>query len=297
MGRPFSLTLPHSMLCVLLGWALLLLSPAPAKAQAPYQGPLIDAHSHLPNLQVLDAYVAAMKRHNVAKVVLLGVGGMQKQDAEWIAAAATRYPDRIIQGAPIPDPLGQGQSSKLETLLASGQYRVAGEVHVRQESRKIDRKADDPAFGRLLEVAARRGVPVVIHCELTVEAAAGLEGALQKHPKAAIILAHGGSAEPAMVEGLLTRNSNLLVDLSGMHYQRTPRLASETGSLNPAWKALIEKYPDRFLMGIDVWAPRLFEPATLDRLMGWTRRILGELAPDVAQKVAYRNAARVFKVE
>jgi hypothetical protein len=31
--------------------------------------------------------------------------------------------------------------------------------------------------------------------------------------------------------------------------------------------------------------------------MGWTRRILGELAPDVAQKVAYRNAARVFKVE
>ena len=284
-------------LCVLLGWALLLLSPAPAKAQAPYQGPLIDAHSHLPNLQVLDAYVAAMKRHNVAKVVLLGVGGMQKQDAEWIAAAATRYPDRIIQGAPIPDPLGQGQSAKLETLLASGQYRAAGEVHIRQESRKIDRKADDPAFGRLLEVAARRGVPVVIHCELTVEAAAGLEGALQKHPKVVIILAHGGSAEPAMLEGLLTRNSNLLVDLSGMHYQRTPRLASETGSLNPAWKALIEKYPDRFLMGIDVWAPRLFEPATLDRLMGWTRRILGELAPDVAQKVASRNAARVFKVE
>ena len=275
----------------------LLLGCAAAAAQAPYQGPLIDAHSHLPNLQVLDAYVAAMKRHNVAKVVLLGVGGMQKQDAEWIAAAATRYPDRIIQGAPIPDPLGQGQSSKLETLLASGQYRVAGEVHIRQESRKIDRKADDPAFGRLLEVAARRGVPVVIHCELTVEAAAGLEGALAKHPKAAIILAHGGSAEPAMLEGLLTRNSNLLVDLSGMHYQRTPRLASETGSLNPAWKALIEKYPDRFLMGIDVWAPRLFEPATLDRLMGWTRRILGELAPDVAQKVAYRNAARVFKVE
>ena len=282
---------------VIFALLLILAAPLAAAGQAPYGGPLIDAHSHLPNPQVLDAYVAAMKRHNVAKVVLLGVGGMQKQDAEWIAAAATRYPDRIIQGAPIPDPLGQGQSSKLETLLASGQYRAAGEVHIRQESRKIDRKADDPAFGRLLEVAARHGVPVVIHCELTVEAAAGLEGALQKHPKAAIILAHGGSAEPAMVEGLLTRNSNLLVDLSGMHYQRTPRLASETGSLNPAWKALIEKYPDRFLMGIDVWAPRLFEPATLDRLMGWTRRILGELAPDAAHKVAYRNAARVFKVE
>jgi len=281
-----------------LAFALLLPCAAPSAAgQAPYGGPLIDAHSHLPNPQVLDAYVAAMKRHNVGKVVLLGVGGLQKQDVEWIAAGAKRYPDRIIQGAPVPDPLGQGQASKLDALLGSGQYRAAGEVHVRQESRKIDRRADDPAFGQVLEVAAKHGVPVVIHCELTAAAASSLETALQKHPKVVIVLAHGGSAEPALLEGLLSRNPNLLVDLSGMHYQRTPRLASEKGRLDPAWKGLIEKFADRFLMGIDVWAPRLFEPATLDRLLAWTRRILGELPPEVAQKVAYRNAARLFRVE
>ena len=282
----------------ILAFALLLPCAAPpAAGHAPYGGPLIDAHSHLPNPQVLDAYVAAMKRHNVGKVVLLGVGGLQKQDVEWIAAGAKRYPDRIIQGAPVPDPLGQGQASKLDALLGSGQYRAAGEVHVRQESRKIDRRADDPAFGQVLEVAAKHGVPVVIHCELTAAAASSLETALQKHPKAVIVLAHGGSAEPALLEGLLSRNPNLLVDLSGMHYQRTPRLASEKGRLDPAWKGLIEKFPDRFMMGIDVWAPRLFEPATLDRLLAWTRRILGELPPEVAQKVAYRNAARLFRVE
>ncbi len=284
---------------VLLAVALLLPCAAPlaAGAQAPYQGPLIDAHSHLPNLQVLDAYVAAMKRHNVEKVLLLGVGGVQKQDVEWIAAAAKRYPDKILQGAPVPDPLSQGQASRLDALLTSKQYRAAGEVHVRQESRKIDRRADDPAFARVLEAAAKHGIPVVIHCELTVDAASSLEAALQKHPKAVIVLAHGGSAEPATLEGLLNRNPNLLVDLSGMHYQRTPRLASEKGPLDPAWKALIEKFPDRFLMGIDVWAPRLFDPATLDRLLAWTRRILGELPPEVPQKVAYRNAARLFRVE
>ena len=282
----------------ILAFALLLPCAAPpAAGQAPYGGPLIDAHSHLPNPQVLDAYMAAMTRHNVGKVVLLGVGGLQKQDVEWIAAGAKRYPDRIIQGAPVPDPLGQGQASKLDALLGSGQYRAAGEVHVRQESRKIDRRADDPAFGQVLEVAAKHGVPVVIHCELTAAAASSLETALQKHPKAVIVLAHGGSAEPALLEGLLSRNPNLLVDLSGMHYQRTPRLASEKGRLDPAWKGLIEKFPDRFMMGIDVWAPRLFEPATLDRLLAWTRRILGELPPEVAQKVAYRNAARLFGVE
>jgi hypothetical protein len=44
---------------------------------ADYNGPLIDAHSHLPNSTAIDAYVAAMKRHNVLKVVLLGAGGLQ----------------------------------------------------------------------------------------------------------------------------------------------------------------------------------------------------------------------------
>ena len=40
-----------------------------------------------------------MKRHDVAKVVLLGVGGVQAPDAEWIGAAARKYPDRVIRGA------------------------------------------------------------------------------------------------------------------------------------------------------------------------------------------------------
>jgi predicted TIM-barrel fold metal-dependent hydrolase len=90
---------------------------------------------------------------------------------------------------------------------------------------------------------------------------------------------------------------NLFFDLSGMHFQRKPALASETGPLDPAWKAVIEKHPDRFLMGIDVWAARLFEPATLDMLMTWTRRILGELKADVAERVAWKNAAALLKLE
>jgi hypothetical protein len=82
-----------------------------------------------------------------------------------------------------------------------------------------------------------------------------------------------------------------------MHFLRSPALATEKGPLDPSWKALIEKMPDRFLMGIDVWAPRLFEPATLDRLMAWTRRVLGELRPEVAKQVGYRNAVRLFRIE
>jgi predicted TIM-barrel fold metal-dependent hydrolase len=143
-------------------------------------------------------------------------------------------------------------------------------------------------------VAGRHRAPVVVHCELDDATAAALEQALAARRQAVVVLAHAGAAPPARVEGLLSRNPNLRVDLSGMHFQRTPRLATEDGPLDPAWKALIEAHPDRFLMGLDVWAPRLLEPAMLDRLMRWTRRVLGELAPEVAARVGYGNAAALL---
>ncbi len=272
------------------------LATGPAVA-ADYTGPLIDAHSHVPNATAIDAYVAAMKRHNLSKVVLLGVGGVQKDDTAWIAVAVKRHPDRVIAGLPLPDPTSDVAAERLGAELKKGGARAIGEVHVRQVSRKIDRDPSQPAFLKVLEVAARHEVPVVIHDELEARAVAALEKALTAQRRAVVILAHGGSAAPALLEALLGRHSNLRVDLSGMHFQRTPYLATEEGPLDPAWKALIEKFPDRFLMGIDVWAARLFEPAMLDRLMTWTRRVLGELKPDVAERVAYRNAAALFGVK
>jgi predicted TIM-barrel fold metal-dependent hydrolase len=275
---------------------VILLAPCAALA-ADYAGPLIDAHSHLPGPQAIDAYMAAMKRHNVTKVVLLGVGGVQKEDADWIAAAARAYPDRVVPGQPVPDPTRADAAGSLDVELARTKARVMGEVHLRQVSRKIDRNPSDAAFIEILRLSGQRGVPVVIHYELTPAAAEALEKALVAQPEAVVVLAHGGDGKPADVEKLLARNTNLMVDLSGMHFQRTPSLASETGPLDARWKALIHKMPDRFLMGIDAWVPRLFEPAVLDRLMKWTRRILGQLRPDVAERVAWRNAATLYRID
>lgn len=270
---------------------------AAAASAADYAGPLVDAHSHVPGATAIDAYVDAMKRHDVRRVILLGVGGAQKDDAAWIAAAARKYPDRVAPALPIADPTAPDAATSVEAALAKGKVHALGEIHVRQVSRKIDRDPSAPAFLKLLEVAARHGLPVIIHDELNDAAAANLSRALAAQPKAVIVLAHAGETTPAKLEPMLALHGNLMVDLSGMHFQRKPALASETGPLDPAWKALIEKKPDRFLMGIDVWAPRLFEPAMLDRLMKWTRRILGELSPTVAERLAYRNAVKLYRAE
>jgi predicted TIM-barrel fold metal-dependent hydrolase len=275
--------------------ALLLLTSAAWAAD--YTGPLIDAHSHLSSASAIDAYVAAMKRHDIRKVVLLGVGGVQKEDPAWIEAAAKKYPDQVVAGVPVPDPMSRTAPDTLDAALKRTKARAVGEVHVRQVSRKIERNPSDPVFLKLLAVAARHGAAVVIHDELTAAPTEALEKALAAERKAVVVLAHAGEATPGGLEAVLARNPNLMVDLSGMHFQRTPSLASESGPLDPKWKALIEKMPDRFLMGIDVWAPRLFEPATLDRLMKWTRRVLGELKPEVAERVAWKNAAALYRLQ
>ncbi|PYN37163.1 MAG: hypothetical protein DME01_05595 [Candidatus Rokuibacteriota bacterium] len=265
---------------------------------ADYGGPLIDAHSHLPNSTAIDAYVAAMKRHNVLKVVLLGVGGLQKDDTAWLTAASKKYPDRVVAGLPLPEPTSESAASQLAIQLERGKPRVIGEVHMRQVGRRlIDRDPNGPVFGKILDAAAKFVVPIVIHYELTDQAETALERALAAHRKSTIVLAHGGEGPPGRLDRLLLRNPNLFIDLSGMHFQRTPALASETGSLDPGWKALIEKMPDRFMIGADLWAARLFEPGMLDRLFLWTRRILGELRPDVAARVGHRNAVKLYRLE
>ena len=284
-------------LAVTLLAILTLAALAPAAGAADYAGPLIDAHSHVPSAKAIDAYVDAMKRHDVRRVVLLGVGGVQKDDPAWIGAAARKYPDRVLPAIPVSDPVAPDAATRVEAALARGKAHAIGEIHLRQVSRKIDRDPNAPAFGKLLDVAAKHGLPVIVHDDLDERAAAALSQALSAHPKAVIVLAHAGEATPARLEPLLARHANLVVDLSGMHFQRTPALASETGPLDPAWKALIEKRPERFVIGIDVWSPRLFEPAMLDRLMKWTRRILGELSPGVAEGVAHGNALRLYRME
>src|SRR5207248_1831478 len=106
----------------------------------------------------------------------------------------------------VADPSDAGvakAAEALDTLKA----KALGEVHGRQVSRKIDR--DPGTFGKLFELAAARGVPVIIHDELTDAAAKQLDGALAAHRKTTVVLAHGGEGPPARVDAMLGRNPNL----------------------------------------------------------------------------------------
>ena len=64
------------------------------------------------------------------------------------------------------------------------------------------------------------------------------------------------------------------------------------------YKPIIEAHPDRFLwqIGYEGGEPFKIEQPVLDRLVRFTRAFLGRLDPQVAAKVAYKNAERFLSM-
>ena len=102
-------------------------------------------------------------------------------------------------------------------------------------------------------------------------------------PGVRVLWAHAGmSSGAAEVDRLVRASGDLLVELA---------LRSDVapgGQLDPAWRDLFVRYPDRFMVGTDTWVPsRWGDYAGVQRD---TRVWLGQLPPDVARRLATENA-------
>jgi hypothetical protein len=94
---------------------------------------------------------------------------------------------------------------------------------------------------------------------------------------------------------VLRRNQNVLADLSA----RTPWIGPGTvllrqdGTLDPTWAAVIEDHADRFLAGLDLFAPAHYQASYVGQLVGYYRGLLGQLDPGVAALIGHANAERI----
>lgn len=66
------------------------------------------------------------------------------------------------------------------------------------------------------------------------------------------------------------------------------------GELDPLWRGLFLKYPDRFIYGSDTWITPRWEAVV--QLAKSARNWLRQLPADIAEKIAFRNAQRIFSV-
>lgn len=152
---------------------------------------------------------------------------------------------------------------------------------------------------RLWLFSATYGIPLSVHMEAEGGSVAEMERLLASDRRGTWIWAHCGSyAQPSLLRRLLQAHANLHCDLSARQSARLgrglqDRAIDDGGRLQPAWRGLIEEFPDRFVLGTDSSSTQISEYVGLIRQ--W-RQILSQLSDQTAPRVAHQNAERILRL-
>ncbi len=164
-----------------------------------------------------------------------------------------------------------------------GPYRGIGEFHLYDSAH-----ANVTVARKLVQFAARNRLVVLAHVD-DVAVDLLMAHAPQGGVTLRLIWAHTGIGGPplARVDALFAKYPMLMGELS---YR--PGLTCDDGKLCGEWRALLLKYPDRFLIGSDTWINQRW--LYYDDIMKGYRAWLGDLPADVARKIAWDNGAALF---
>ena len=273
----------------------LLLASAPARAE-PYTGPLFDAHLHYneeasASAQPLDDVLGRMQRSGVRAILANsrpndGTKALANAKAQTAAAGVhvvpfvRLYRNRADYSGWFNDPgITQMVQAELAAGTAAGPYRGLGEFHLYDSA-----NANAPVALQLMRLAQAKDLAVLAHVDDTA-----IDLLMAHAPKARLIWAHTGigGAPVARVRALLTRHPTLMGELS---YR--PGLLDANGRLGAEWKALLNQFPGRFMIGSDTWVNARWQG--YESLMREARAWLGELEPGVARQIAWGNGAALF---
>lgn len=232
------------------GWRVLiaavaLLAAGPVRAsEEPIE--IFDAHLHYnwepkPYYQV-DEVVALFKKHRVTGILATsrpntGTHALMdaKADGLWIVPFIRPYRVRPDIQTWFNDPT---IFDLVQDEFKRGYYRGVGEFHLSGKAAATEwvKKAVDFAVANDL----------YLHAHADDEA---VEILMRHNGRAKIIWAHTGfSLAPSRVAAMLATYPQLWGELS---YRGG--ITGAGGELTPEWRAMFEKYPDRFLLGSDTW--------------------------------------------
>jgi hypothetical protein len=257
-------------------------------AQAPAQNqiPIFDAHLHYnsePQLYyTVEKVLEIFQRNNITGILATSrpnIGTHALVDAKpkdlWIVPFIRPYRVRADIQTWHSDPTIM---DLVEEEYKRGYYRGIGEFHVYGEAARNETAA------KIVRFAAERDLYLHAHCD-----DAALEILFSHDKRAKIVWAHTGfSTAPARVEELLKRYPALWGELS---YRSG--ITGTGGKISDDWAQLFARYSDRFLLGSDTWINERW--MGYDYIMREYRAWLGQLPKEQAERIAYKNAERLFK--
>ncbi|MFZ6870945.1 amidohydrolase family protein [Undibacterium sp. Di27W] len=167
----------------------------------------------------------------------------------------------------------------VEKELQRGIYRGIGEFHI------FGKDADAPYMAKIARLAKARDLWLHAHSDEDA-----IERILYHAPGVKLIWAHTGmSTSLDKVEAMFALYPSLVGELSFRSD------LEQNGGLNPQWRRLFLRYPDRFVLGTDTWVTSRWDE--VPQLMAFYRRMLSELPIDVAERIAYKNGLAMFGLQ
>lgn len=163
-------------------------------------------------------------------------------------------------------------------------------------------RADDASLDEVYDYAAFANLPIWIHNDIGTTSLREpvylqeISNAVSGHPNTRFVWCHAGQGRnlnittlKSDVEGMLEKNKNLWVDISWIVYDTV--IAPE-GEPEVEWVNLIEKYPDRFMIGSDKIGSF---GAAYEKEIDKYKPLLRALTPKTARNLAHDNLDRVLK--
>jgi len=291
-----------------VGHALLLCALLALPATGRCAPPLADVHVHYKwnqeDVTTAQQAVDTLADHDIALAVVIGT------PAEYALRLEKLAPDIIVPvWSPYRTPgdwsrwaFDKTVPERARTALAGGHYRGIGELHLIGGFSPGWRS---PVISALAQLAAEYSVPLLVHTEFsTPDYMAGLCSAW---PDTRILWAHAGSLlTPAQVAGVLDTCPNVWAELSARdpwRFVNNP-IGDDKGALLPAWRELLERFPDRFMVGSDpVWPVENLDSwdqsdtgwQEYGRFVAFHRHWLGLLPSALADKIRLENAQQFFR--
>ncbi len=246
---------------------------------------IFDAHLHYnwepkPYYQP-DEVLALFKKHRVTGILATsrpntGTHALMDAKAEglWVVPFIRPYRVRADIGSWFNDPV---IFDLVQDEFKRGYYRGIGEFHLSGKA------ADTEMVKKTVNFAVANNL--YLHAHADDEA---VEILMRHNPRARIIWAHTGfSLGSERVSAMLAKYPKLWGELS---YRSG--IVDGSGKLTPEWRALFERYPDRFLLGSDTWISERW--ASYGEIIAGYRGWLAQLPPAVAKQIAHGNARALF---
>jgi len=245
------------------------------------QHPVFDAHIHYSH-DVWDAITPqdAIRRLRAAGISRALVSSSSDEGTRKLYQAA---PDFVIpelrpyrkRGTTDNWMYDQSIIPYLKQRLSSFRYVAIGEFHLQSK------QAELPVVRKLIKLARKHRLMLHVHSD--VEA---IKLIFEQDPNAHILWAHAGFEDASTVIEMLDQHKNLWADLSFRWDIYT------NNRFLYGWKTLLLAHPDRFMLGIDTYAPQRW--LEIQSTMNWQRSLLKALPGKVAQAIAYENGDRVI---